>query len=143
MIAKSQLLLVLTSKGRVTYHHSLWATSVSGLRHLLLLSLVLFFASSGFHSLGDQNRLAPTSTRAANPPNDLFLCLYTVDFAFVRTAWNFPWSRCWLSVLVIRILTSLKLSLEAGQLFCGVIYKIKRKVALYSTTENSTLFELT
>ena len=48
----------------------------------------------------------------------------TVHFAFVRTAWNFPWSRCWPSVLVIRI--PLKLSLEAGQLYRGVIYKIKK-----------------
>ena len=34
-------------------------------------------------------------------------------------------------------------SKEAGQLFRGVIYKIKENVALYASTANSTLSEQT
>ena len=40
---------------------------------------------------------------------------------------EFPWSRCWLSSGGYSNSASLKLSLEAGQLFRGVIYKIKIK----------------
>ena len=49
----------------------------------------------------------------------------TVDFTVLRTACKFPLSRSEQSALAIRIQTPRIHTLEAGQRFRGLIYKIK------------------